>query len=152
MLKELLKCSTQLAQLCKKKGEQSGAFPSVGIFHEDFGKVMELEKGGTREVIYYVYKLKRVAKVLASMSLCVMDMANTITNTTPSLLEAALGFDKLVSPILPLLAKRNQLFGDLASMENKLEKVQSKYKKLRCDLEESSKKKKRVVVQYCREI
>jgi hypothetical protein len=37
-------------------------------------------------------------------------------------------------------------------MENKLEKVQSKYKKLRCDLEESSKKKKRVVVQYCREI
>jgi predicted RNase H-like nuclease (RuvC/YqgF family) len=35
---------------------------------------------------------------------------------------------------------------------NKLEEVQSKCKKLECDLEESSKKEKRVAIRHCREI
>jgi hypothetical protein len=52
-----------------------------------------------------------------------MDITNVVANMTPILLEATLGFYKLVSSILPLMAKRNQFFGDLASMENKLKKV-----------------------------
>jgi hypothetical protein len=92
--------------------------------------------------------MKHVAKVMAFISPCVMDMANIVSNMTRSLLEVAMEFDKLVSSILALMLERNQLFGDLLSMENKLKEVQSKCKKLKCDLEESSKKEKRVGVQH----
>jgi hypothetical protein len=81
-----------------------------------------------------------------------MDTAKTLANMTPSLLEVALGFDKLVLSILPLMEERNQLVAELASIEAKLEEVQSKCKKLVCDLEESSKKEKRVAFQHRSEI
>jgi hypothetical protein len=62
-----------------------------------------------------------------------MDMAKALANMIPSLLKAALGFDKLVLSILPLMEERNQLVGELPSMEVKLKEVQSKCKKLECD-------------------
>jgi hypothetical protein len=132
-LKELLEYNTQWAQLCSKKGEQIGSFPSSGLFHEGFKRIRESHEGGARENIDYAYKLKRVAEVLAAMSPNVMDMANAVSNMTLSLVEAALGFDKLASSILPLMAERNQLYGDLALMEGKLKEVQLKCKKLECD-------------------
>lgn len=73
-------------------------------------------------------------------------MANVVANMILSLVEAALGFDKLVSSILPLMVEKNQLYGDLVLREGKLKEVQSKCKKLECDLEESSEKKRRLVV------
>jgi hypothetical protein len=112
-LKEVLEFSMQWAQLCREKGEQSGAFLSDDFSHEDFGRVVESEKKGEREVIHYAYKLKRVAKLITIMFLDVKNMANAITNLIPSLLEVAMGFDKLVSSIQPLMKERNQIFGDL---------------------------------------
>jgi hypothetical protein len=94
--------------MCKEKGEQSSAFSSGGLFHEGFERVPESHEGGAREVIDYAYKLKRVVEVLAAMSLDVMDLANAVANMTPSLVETVLGFDKLVSSILPLMAKETK--------------------------------------------
>ena len=52
-----------------------------------------------------------------------MDMTNAFANMNPSLLESALGFNKLVSSIQPLMVNRNQLLDDLLSIENKLDDV-----------------------------
>jgi hypothetical protein len=46
--------------------------------------------------------LKRIVEVMASM-----DMANAIANMTPSLLEAAMGFDKLVTSTQSLMADKD---------------------------------------------
>jgi hypothetical protein len=46
--------------------------------------------------------LKHVVEGMASMSLSIMDMANVFANMTPSLLELALGCDKLVLSIQAL--------------------------------------------------
>ena len=70
-----------------------------------------------------MYKLKYIAKVLTSISPNFMDIANATAIMIPILLEATLGFYKLVLSILPLMAKKNQFFGILASMENKLKQV-----------------------------
>jgi hypothetical protein len=44
-LKELLECSTQWAQLCSKKGEQSGDSLCTSLFLEDFLRMPKIEKG-----------------------------------------------------------------------------------------------------------
>jgi hypothetical protein len=72
-------------------------------------RVPELRKGGKYEVIEYVHNLKTIAQVLAC--------------TTLSLLEAALGFDKLVRYIKPLLEEKVQLYGELTLKLVKLEEV-----------------------------
>jgi hypothetical protein len=102
MLKELLESSTQSAQLCREKGGQSSAFPNDGYFYEDFATGVGMELGCAREFIHYAYKLKHVVEGMASMSLSIMDMANVFANMTPSLLELALGCDKLVLSIQAL--------------------------------------------------
>jgi hypothetical protein len=55
-------------------------------------------------------------------------------------------FDKLVFSILPLIKDRNQVHGELASMDAKLREVQLKYKKLECNLKEYSERATRVAV------
>jgi hypothetical protein len=105
---------------------------------------VESKKRSADEIIQYAYKLKCVAEI--------MDMTNTLINMTPSLLEVVMEFNKLILSILPLMEEKNELFGNLLSMENKLKEIQSKCKKLKCDLEETSKKKKKVAVQHHGEI
>lgn len=113
---------------------------------------MESKKRSANEVIQYAYKLKYVAEIMVSMFLCVMDMPNALINMTPTLLEVVMQFNKLILSILPLMEENNELFGNFLSMMNKLKEVQSKCKKLKCDLEETSKKKKKVAVQHHGEI
>ena len=120
--------------------------PIDNFFHEDFKKVLKSLKGCAHEVIEYALKMKRVVEVVAFVSLFVMDMANAFATITPRLLEVALRFDNLISSILSLMKNRNQIYGELASMETKLKEVQSKYEMFECDLEESSKKEKKVAI------
>ena len=111
MLKELLECSTQSVQLCREKGGQSSAFPNDEYFYEDFAIRVEMELGCAREFICYAYKLKHVAKGMASMSLSIMDMVNVFANMTPSLLKLALGCNKLVSSIQALDGRQEPSLG-----------------------------------------
>lgn len=80
---------------------QSGAFPSDGFSHEDFGRVLELEKEGACEVIHYAYKLKLVTKLIMIMFVDIKNMANAIANLTPSLLEVAMGLISWFRPFSP---------------------------------------------------
>ena len=99
--------SMQFVQLCQEQGEQRGASPfAKGLLPKDFLRVPKSRKGGQHEVIEYVYSLKSIAQFLAT--------------ATPSLLEVALGFDKLVGFINCLLYKMTKLFGELNSTSTEL--------------------------------
>jgi hypothetical protein len=71
--------------------------------------VPESRKGGQREVIEYAYNLRSIVQFLAT--------------ATPSLLEAVLGFDKLVGFIYSLLHEMVKLFGELNSTSAELWEV-----------------------------
>jgi hypothetical protein len=112
-LKELLEFSTVFARMCREQGEQRGAFPfAEDLLPEDFLRVPELSKGGQREVIEYAYNLKSIAQLL--------------TTATPGLLEAAMGFDKLVGFINPLLHKMVRMSSELNYTLAELDEVHSK--------------------------
>jgi hypothetical protein len=109
-LKELLEMSSLFAQLWWGQGEQRSASPfAEGLLPKDFLKVPESRKGGQREVIEYAYNLRSIVQLLAT--------------ATPSLLEAVLGFDKLVGFIYSLLHEMVKLFGELNSTSAELWEV-----------------------------
>lgn len=89
-----------------------------------------MKKEGAHEVIKHAHNLKTIAQFLAC--------------TTPRLLEAVLGFYKLVLYIKPLLEERNQLYGELTSKSAELEEVQSMCKKLKNDLRKYTKREEKV--------
>ena len=83
MLEELLEMNILFTQLCQEQGEQRGASPFIeGVLSKAFLRVLESRKGRQREAIGYAYNLRSIPQFLAT--------------TTPSLLEVALGFDKVV--------------------------------------------------------
>ena len=87
-----------------------------GLLPEDFLRVLESSKSGQHEVIEHTYNLKSFAQLLAT--------------TTLGLLEGALGFDKLVGFINPLLHKTAKTSSELNYTLAKLHEVQSKCKRL----------------------
>jgi hypothetical protein len=134
-LKELLEMSTQFIQLCREQGERRGASPfAKGLLPEDFLRVPKSRKGGQREVIEYAYSLKSIAQFLAT--------------TTPSLLEVAMGFDKLVGFINRLLYKMTKLFGKLNSTSAELWEVWLKYEKLESSLQTYVKREQENGIKY----
>jgi hypothetical protein len=92
--------------------------------------VPRLKKKGAHEVIKHAYNLKTIAQFLACIA--------------PRLLEAALGFYKLVLYIKPLLEERIQLYDELTSKSAELEEVQSMYEKLETDLRKYTKREEKV--------
>jgi hypothetical protein len=118
-LKELLEFSTVFAQMCREQGERRGASPfAEDLLPKDFLRVPELSKGGQREVIEYTYNLRSIAQLLAT--------------ATPGLLEAAMGFDKLVGFINPLLhemaktsSKSNYTLAELDEVRSKCKRLES---------------------------
>jgi hypothetical protein len=121
-LKELLEFSTVFAQMCREQGKQRGASPlAEGLLPEDFLRVPESRKGGQHEVIEYAYNLRTIAQFLAT--------------ATPSLLEATLGFDKVVGFINPLLHKMVEVSSELNSTLVELEEVHSKCERLESSLQ-----------------
>ena len=76
--------------MCGEQDEQRSDSPfAEDLLSKDFLRISESSKGGQREVIEYAYNLKSIAQLLA--------------NATPSLLKGAMGYDKLVGFINPLL-------------------------------------------------
>jgi hypothetical protein len=121
-LKELLELNTMFAQICRESGEWRGASPfAEGLLSEDFLRVPESSKGGQREVIEHAYNLRNIAQLLAT--------------ATPSLLEATLGFDKLVGFINPLLNKMVRMSSELNHTLVELEEVCSKCEGLESSLQ-----------------
>jgi hypothetical protein len=118
-LKELLEFSTVFAQMCRGQGERIGASPfAEGLLPKDFLRVPESSKGRQCEVIEYAYNLRTIAQLLAT--------------ATPSLLEAAMGFDKLVGFINSLLhemvrtsSKLNYTLVELDEICSKCERLES---------------------------
>jgi chromosome segregation ATPase len=84
-------------------------------------RVPESSKGGQREVIEHAYNLRNIAQLLAT--------------ATPSLLEATLGFDKLVGFINPLLNKMVRMSSELNHTLVELEEVCSKCEGLESSLQ-----------------
>jgi hypothetical protein len=122
MLKELLEFSTVFARMCRGQGEQRGASPfAEGLLSEDFLRVPESSKGGQREVIEYAYNLRSIAQLLATATL--------------GLLEASLGFDKLVGIINPLLHEMVRTSSELNYALAELDEVRSKYERLESSLQ-----------------
>jgi hypothetical protein len=120
-LKELLEFSTVFARMCREHGEWSGASPfSEGLLPEDFLRVLESSKGGQCEVIEYAYNLKSIIQLLAT--------------ATPGLLEAALGFDKLMGFINLLLHKMVRTSSKLNYILAELDEVRSKCERLESSL------------------
>ena len=138
-LKELLEFSTMFVQMCWEQGEQRGASPfTEGLLLKDFLKVSELSKGGQREVIYYSYNLKSIAQLLAT--------------ATPGLLEVALGFDKLVGFINPLLHKMVRTSSKLNYTLVELDEVRSKCERLESSLQTYIKKEEENAQKYFSQI
>jgi hypothetical protein len=122
MLKELLEFNMVFARMCREQGERRGASPFVeGLLPEDFLRVPESCKGGQREVIGYAYNLRSIAQLLAT--------------TTPGLLEAAMGFDKLVGFINPLLHEMVRMSSELNYTLSELDEVRLKCKRLESSLQ-----------------
>jgi hypothetical protein len=86
-----------------------------------FLRVPESSKGGQREVIEYAYNLRSIAQLLAT--------------ATPSLLEVALGFDKLVGFINPLLHEMVRTSSELNYTLVELDEVRSKCERLESSLQ-----------------
>jgi hypothetical protein len=121
-LKELLEFSTVFAQICREQGEQRGASPfTEGLLPEDFLNIPESRKGGQHEVIEYTYNLRSIVQFLAT--------------ATPSLLEVAMGFDKIVGFINPLLHEMVRVSGELNSTLAELEEVHLKCTRLESSLQ-----------------
>jgi hypothetical protein len=121
-LKELLEFSTTFAKMCRDNGERRSAPPfAEGLLPEDFLRVSESSKGRQREVIEHAYNLRSIAQLLAT--------------ATPSLLEAALGFDKLVGFINPLLHEMTKTSSELNYTLVELDKVRSKCERLESSLD-----------------
>jgi hypothetical protein len=134
-LKELLEFSTVFAQMCREHGEQRDASPfTEGLLPEDFLKVPESRKGGQCEVIEYAYNLRSIVQFLAT--------------ATPSLLEAALGFDKVVGFINPLLYEMVRVSSELNSTLSELEEVRSKCERLESPLQTYVKREEENVEKY----
>ena len=83
-------------------------------------RIPESSKGGQREVIGYTYNLRSIIQLLAIAIL--------------GLLEAAMGFDKLVGFINPLLYEMVRIFSELNYMLAELDEVHLKYKRLESSL------------------
>ena len=128
-LKELLEFSTKFAQLCQEQGEERGLPPfAKGLLPEDFLRVLEASKCQQREVIEYAFNLRNIAQLLATATL--------------GLLETAIGFDKLVGFINPLLHKMVKTSSELDSTLVELDKVQLKCERLESSLQTYVKKEK----------
>jgi hypothetical protein len=84
-------------------------------------RVPESSKGGQREVIEHTYNLRSIAQLL--------------TTATPSLLEAVLGFDKLVGFINPLLHEMAKTSSELNYTLVELDEVRSKCERLESSLD-----------------
>ena len=120
-LKELLEFSTMFTRMCQEQGKQRSVFPfTEDLLPKDFLRIPKSSKGGQREVIEYTYNLRSIAQLL--------------TTATLDPLEAAMGFDKLVGFINPLLHKMVKMSSDLNYILAKLDKVYSKCKKLESSL------------------
>jgi hypothetical protein len=120
-LKELLEFSTVFAWMCREQGEWSGASPFAEDFlPKDFLRVPESSKGGQHEVIEYAYNLKSIAQLLATATL--------------GLLESAMGFDKLVGFINPLLHEMVKTSSELNYTLAELDEVRSKCERLESSL------------------
>jgi hypothetical protein len=121
-LKELLEFSTMFAQICRESCERRGAPPfAKGLLPEDFLRVPESSKGGQREVIEHAYNLRSITQLLAT--------------ATPGLLEAALGFDKLVGFINSVLHEMVRMSSELNHTLAELEEVRSKCEGLESSLQ-----------------
>jgi uncharacterized membrane protein required for colicin V production len=72
-------------------------------------------------------------------------IAQFLATATPSLLEAALGFDKVVGFINSLLYKMVRVFGELNSTLAELEEVRSKYERLESSLQTYVRGRKRML-------
>jgi hypothetical protein len=121
-LKELLEFSTTFAIMCRDSGERRGAPPfAEDLLPEDFLRVLESSKGGQREVTKYAYNLRNIAQLLAT--------------ATPGLLEAAMGFDKFVGFINPLLHEMAKTSNKLNYTFAELDKVRSKCERLESSLQ-----------------
>jgi hypothetical protein len=83
-------------------------------------RVPKSRKGRQREVIEYAYNLRSIVQFLATVA--------------PSLLEEALGFDKVVGFINPLLHKMVRVSGELNSTLAEHEEVRSKCERLESSL------------------
>jgi hypothetical protein len=118
-LKELLEFSTMFARMCREQGEPRGF--TEGLLPEDFLRVPESNKDGQREVIEYAYNLRSIVQLLAT--------------ATPGLLEAAMGFDKLVGFINPLLYEMVRTSSELNYTLAKLDEVRSKCERLESSLQ-----------------
>jgi hypothetical protein len=120
-LKELMEFSTVFAQMCRESGERRGVSPfAKGLLSKDFLRVPKSSKRRQREVIEYAYNLRSIAQLLATATL--------------GLLEAALGFDKLVGFINPLLHQMVRTSSELNYTLAELDKVRSKYERLESSL------------------
>jgi hypothetical protein len=121
-LKELLEFSMMFAQMCRESGEQRGASPfAKGLLFKDFLRVPESSKGGQREVIEHAYNLRSIVQLLAT--------------AIPGLLEAALGFDKLLGFINPLLYEMATTSNKLNYKLAELDEVRSKCERLESSLQ-----------------
>jgi hypothetical protein len=84
-------------------------------------RVPESSKRGQREVIEYAYNLRSIAQLLAT--------------ATPGLLKTALGFDKLVGFINPLLHEMVRMFSELNYTLAELDEVCLKCERLDSSLQ-----------------
>jgi DNA repair exonuclease SbcCD ATPase subunit len=75
-------------------------------------------------------------------------IAQFLATATPSLLEAALGFDKVVGFINPLLHEMVRVSGELNSTLAELEEVRSKCEKLESSLQTYVKREEENVEKY----
>jgi hypothetical protein len=125
--------------MCGEQGEQRGASPfAKGLLPEDFLRVPKSRKGEQREVIEYAYNLSSIAQFLET--------------ATPSLLEEALGFDKVVGFINPLLHEMVRVSSELNSMLAELEEVCSKCERLESSLQAYVKRKEENVEKHSSQI
>ena len=120
-LKELLEFSTVFAQMCRESSKRRSVSPfAKDLLLEDFLRVPESSKCRQHEVIEYVYNLRSITQLLAI--------------AIPSLLEAALGFDKLVGFINPLLNEMVITSSQLNYTLAELDKVYSRCERLESSL------------------
>ena len=92
-------------------------------------RVLDASKGRQREVIEYAFNLRNIAQLLVA--------------TTPGLLEATIGFDKLVRFINSLLHEMVKMSSELDSMLAKLEKVRSKCERLESSLQKEKENRRK---------
>ena len=94
--------SVNWARLCAKKHGRE--VPSVD--GDDQKAKFSAKAQEMYEVLRVATNLKGGAGVLAAMAPDLLDMAHTFAAVIPSVLEAAKGFKKFVSPIVSLLEER----------------------------------------------